>query len=92
MATATPRTSVRVVEAVAAETETDATALPPLAASIDPDAVDALLEGDVEDAGTPDSFLELSFVYADCSVTVTADGAVRVLPLAEDGDPVNVAD
>ncbi|GAB7093629.1 hypothetical protein JCM30237_07810 [Halolamina litorea] len=60
----------RVLWAVAAETTTDPLELPPLSGAIDPDALDALAERMAEG--------EVVFTYADCEVTVTADGSVDV--------------
>lgn len=58
-----------VVESVAAETDTDALSLPPLAETLDPDALNALVEG-LEDG-------RVAFRYAGCDVTVESDGTVQ---------------
>lgn len=60
----------RVLQSVATVCGVDPLALPPLYDSIDPDALDALVEGMTEG--------EVEFTYADCVVTVTASGAIDV--------------
>ncbi|WP_323675378.1 HalOD1 output domain-containing protein [Halorubellus sp. PRR65] len=62
----------RVVDAVAAETERDPLDLPPLAAAVDPDALNALT--------TEDTRAVVSFPYAGQRVMVDAAGAVTVEP------------
>lgn len=59
-----------VVESVADETGTDPLSLPPLAETLDPDALNALIDGLAD--GT------VSFRYAGCDVTVESDGTVGV--------------
>lgn len=68
--------SVRIVEAVAAETGRDAIELPPLHDYVDSDAVDSLLATDAN----ADASLHLEFSYADALVTVRGDGSVEVEP------------
>lgn len=63
--------SVRIATAVGAATDTDPLDLPPLAATIDPDAVQDLF-------ADADGHRSLSFDYAGTRVTVTADEPVRV--------------
>jgi len=75
MAGVEPTTSERVVEVVAETSDKDALELPPLYESIDPDALDALV-----DAMTNG---EISFTYTDNRVTIDSDGTVSVDP---DGD------
>lgn len=62
--------SMEVVRVVADATGRDETTMPPLYDYIDPDALDAVTnrmsEGKIE------------FRYADCAITVTSDGTVRV--------------
>ncbi|WP_080508297.1 HalOD1 output domain-containing protein [Haloparvum sedimenti] len=60
----------RVTRRVAEETDVDALDLPPLFDAVDPDALNALVAS--METG------EITFAYAGRSVTVTADGAVRV--------------
>lgn len=67
--------SQRVVEAVAAYRGLEPTALDPLYTSIDPDALDALL---ADRDGGPDRSVDLSFRYAGLTVTVDADGTIRL--------------
>jgi hypothetical protein len=62
--------SERVIRAVADATGTDALELPPLYGTVDPDALDALVEGTANG--------EVSFVYANQEVTVTTDGTVAL--------------
>jgi hypothetical protein len=72
----------QVVEAVSAATDRDALALPPLAASIDPDVLNGLVEGTGN--GT------LTFTYVGREVTVTHDREVRVsnvLPVRRSNRP-----
>lgn len=67
---ATP--SILVVNAVATELDVDpATLEPPLASAIDPDALDTLLDAEGPNA-------TVSFEYANCLVSVGADGEVSV--------------
>jgi hypothetical protein len=63
--------TVTVTEAVAAATDRETTALPPLQHCVDADALDAL----VTRAASP---VSISFVYADTDVTVHGDGTVDV--------------
>lgn len=65
----------RVVDAVVTETERDALELPPLAAAIDPDALNALAASETRAV--------VSFPYAGQHVTVDADGAVSVEPRSD---------
>lgn len=60
----------QVVRTVAETTETDPLELPPLYETIDPDALDALVE-DME-AGT------ISFPYVGHEITVNSDGTVTI--------------
>lgn len=60
----------RVIRAVANGTGTDPLELPPLAATIDPDALNALIRT-LSDG-------EVSFRYAGCAVTVDGSGDVRI--------------
>ena len=60
----------QVIRTVAETTETDPLELPPLYETIDPDALDALVE-DME-AGT------ISFTYVGREITVDSDGTVTV--------------
>jgi len=64
--------SMRVVRRVARETGADTAELPPLYDSIDPDALDAV----VESAATT----SVTFTYAGYDVTVDADGTVSTAP------------
>lgn len=73
--------SERVIEKVAAATNSDPIDLEPLFSRIDPDALDSLFSngagGLVRDQG------ELTFPMSGCSVTVSADGTVDVEPQGE---------
>ncbi|MFW5937794.1 MAG: HalOD1 output domain-containing protein [Halanaeroarchaeum sp.] len=64
--------SIAVVEAVAAVTGRDPTSLPRLYDAIDPDALDALLDGDVAPS------LQVRFEYAGVRVVVERDRVIRV--------------
>lgn len=64
--------SVALVEAVEQATGRDATDLPMLHASIDPDALDALV------TRRPSTPLHVTFTYADARVSVRRDGRVEV--------------
>ncbi len=68
--------SVTVVETVSDATGVNAIELPTLNDTIDTDALDSLFNGVTR--GTEG--LTVSFVYADCEVTVLADGTVIVDP------------
>lgn len=70
-----------VVKTVASETDTDALSLPPLAETLDPDALNALVDG-LDDG-------RVSFRYAGCDVAVESDGTVRAtieISVDEDGE------
>jgi hypothetical protein len=56
------------------------TGLPPLLSAVDPDAVDRLVRHD----GAADARAVIDFSYADCRVTVDADGEVVVSPPESD--------
>ena len=71
--------STAVVDAVTAETGTDATTLPPLYDVIDPDALDALFQG--RDGGA------VSFDYAGDAVTVRAGTTISLRQVESDGPP-----
>ncbi len=68
---ATPSTAV--VEAVAATTGREPTALPPLYESVDAEAIDDLFSD-------PDGTVRLSLEYAGVTVTLYADGVIKVSP------------
>lgn len=68
MARLNQTTSVRVIRTVADATDRDASELPPLYGAVDPDALDALVEGMADG--------EVSFTYAGQDVTVTSSGHV----------------
>jgi len=69
-----PPTSTRVLEAVAGSKGIDAMELPPLWATIDPDALDALYASRGADRSAPTA----EFVYAGRRVVVNPDGTVDV--------------
>lgn len=69
--------STEIVLAVSAVVGREPTDLPPLARTIDPDALDALFPEGESQRGTA----EVSFTYANCVVTATADGWVSIMPL-----------
>lgn len=62
--------TVRVIEAVAEAADADPLAMEPLAAVVDPDALDGLLSGPFDG--------HVSFAYAGHEVSVHGDGAVVV--------------
>lgn len=64
--------SEKVIQEVAAKTGTDPLELPPLYETIDPDALDALVESSGE------SGLQVEFQYADRHVVVDGTGGVGV--------------
>lgn len=68
---------VAVVSAVAAVTNRDATAMPPLYATVDPEALADLV------ASGREMFTRIVFSYEDCRVTVSSDGTVVVEPPRE---------
>lgn len=70
--------SERVVEEVAAATDTDPIELEPLYAHVDPDALDALFSNGA--GRTVRHQGEIAFPMAGCDVTVGADGTVEVDP------------
>ncbi|MFW5911103.1 MAG: HalOD1 output domain-containing protein [Halolamina sp.] len=87
MATIRGTVSERVIRRVAAANDADPLALPPLYDTIDPDALDDLVEGMA--AGT------VAFSYADCAVTVSDDGSITVETNGADcrgGEPASASD
>ena len=68
MARSNQTTSVRVIRTVADTTDRDASELPPLYGAVDPDALDALVEGMADG--------EITFTYAGQHVTVTSSGHI----------------
>lgn len=68
--------SETVVSAVAEVTDTDPLSLEPLYTTIDPDALNALLERDQRRFDR--SLTRVEFSYCGCDIVVTADGGVRV--------------
>ncbi|WP_415380424.1 HalOD1 output domain-containing protein [Halosimplex sp. TS25] len=68
--------SVAIVEAVAAMTDTEPSLLPPLAHTVDGDALNAILG----DAG---SSVALSFAYAGVDVCVEATGEILVRAVSD---------
>lgn len=66
--------SIAVVEAVAATTGREPTALPPLMNAVDADALDELFTGD------GDGLLQLTFEYAGTTVVLYRNGRVVVFP------------
>lgn len=65
---------VAVVCAAAAATNRDPTAMPPLYATIDPEALTALV------ASVRETHTRIAFPYEGCRVTVSSDGTVVVEP------------
>lgn len=65
-----PRPALRVIQAVAASTDTDPLELPPLYDRLDSDALDAVVRG--LDNGT------VQFRYVGHTVTVHSDGSVEI--------------
>jgi hypothetical protein len=62
--------SERILEVVAANSDRDIVALPPLYDAIDPESLDQLIKS--MDGGS------VSFIYADSHITVTSDRKVTV--------------
>lgn len=67
--------STNVVLSVAAIEGTEPTSLPPLATTIDPDALDSLFAGGVRG--------RISFQYTGYEVTVHSDGRIEIVPEAD---------
>lgn len=67
--------STNVVLSVAAIEETAPTSLPPLAATVDPEALDNLFVADVRG--------HVSFTYAGYEVTIYGDGRLEIVPDAD---------
>lgn len=72
--------STSVVLAVEELDGRDATTLPSLADSVDPDALDALFDPD-RDGSRPPRGIEVSFTYDEYYVRVRGEGEVSVEPL-----------
>ena len=70
------RVSERVITSLAAVTGTEPTALDPLYDSIDPDALDRL----VDHARDSDGTHEISFFHAGHEITVSSAGTIRIHP------------
>lgn len=82
--------STRVVEAVAAETETSIHELDPLYHSIDPDSLESLIESTGDDQNQ--TVTHVSFRYAGHLVTVSHDGSIDLSPVgADERSPQNVS-
>lgn len=73
---AMPPLVVEIVEAVADLEGVDEMALPPLAEFVDPDAIEALLEGARPE--TPGPFLEVRFRYCGYSIVVDGDRSIAI--------------
>ena len=65
----------QIVDEVADATGADPLELPPLYEAADPEAIEALTEH-----ASADSDLRIEFSYADCTVSVRADGSVSAIP------------
>lgn len=74
--------SMAVVSTVAVVTETEPTALPPLNATVNPDALETLVERRDRDPSRND--VRIAFVYAGCTVTVHSYGIIAVQPAEPD--------
>jgi hypothetical protein len=68
--------SVAVVRAVADLTETHIDEMPPLAETIDPEALDNLVQPAIRDPGV--SAVEISFRYCDFQITISATGEMVI--------------
>ncbi len=66
--------STEIVQRVATVTGREVTQLPPLYETIDPEALDAVIDS----ATTDESSLALRFAYSGCQVLVDGSGTVRV--------------
>lgn len=66
--------STEIVQRVATVTDQAVTQLPPLHETIDPEALDAVIDSVTQG----ESSLELRFAYSGCRVLVDGSGAVRV--------------
>jgi hypothetical protein len=77
---ADPPIGVAVAETVASDVGADALSLPPLAETIDPEALDDLV------AGPTDHETTVQFEYQDREVTVHGDGEVVVEPSTPESD------
>lgn len=66
----------RIVEAVADECDSDVLDLPPLYHSIDPEALESVLDRPGRDTGT--SHRKVQFYYAGYLVTVDGDGEITL--------------
>ncbi len=63
-----------ITETIAEQTETDISAFPPLYETIDPDALDAFLQGSNSTDARPERSVEFSY----CTYRVTVDATGRV--------------
>lgn len=73
--------STEVLMAIADALNTNATELPPLRDSVDPDTINNILQD--ADARRADQTEQLSFEYADMEVTIYSDKRLHLKPLEE---------
>ncbi|MHC3439871.1 HalOD1 output domain-containing protein [Natrialbaceae archaeon A-gly3] len=66
--------STKVVQRVATLTDQEVLELPPLYETIDPEALDAIINSTAMNKPS----LELRFTYCGCHITITGSGAVRI--------------
>lgn len=74
--------STALIEAVAAETDSDLTALPPLYDHIDPEALDELVT--TRTYGTRAS-VNVSFTYDGVDIRLDSDGTIGIRPSSDEG-------
>ena len=77
LGTSTDSITVQIVNAVADETGRDPNALPPLYSVVNPDALHALTTRPPSVARGADD-IEVTFEFADCTVTASSTGGVDV--------------
>lgn len=80
----TEQPATAVLAAVEKHSGVDATALPPLDESLDPDSLDELITD--AGAGADDSVATVEFTYAGYYVTVRSDEHVTVVPRTDESD------
>jgi len=73
-----PSVSSKIIDTVARSKQVDATELPPLYETIDPDALDALCSSGTNGAGDDGSAIRIQFTYAGRDVVVRTPDSVEV--------------
>lgn len=74
--------STAVIETVSIAANMDPSTIEPLYGSVDPDALDALIQSN--GTSSPDNVTTVSFTFVEYEVRVRSNGTVAVRPIEED--------